>query len=303
MKSPLKSSMRRSTELIVRCAKQFAGLAIILFLAAISPEKANAHGDLEIRIEEVTRKIETATNKFASLYLERGELHREHQSWTEAEADYARAAKLDLKLEAVDFCHAKMLDDSGQLESARAMFDKVLNGSPNNGEAFIGRARVLVKLNQPKPAVADFRHALELLREPKPEHFLELAKVLTSENSTNDALRSLDAGIKKFGPEVTLQLYALELDLGRKNTDAALARLDTIIERAARKESWLARRGDILLAVNRPTEAQKSFESALAAIKLLPSVLQKAPPMQNLQSRIHAALGKIAAPSVSQNLK
>jgi predicted negative regulator of RcsB-dependent stress response len=100
-----------------------------------------------------------------------------------------------------------------------------------------------------------------------------------------------------------LQLYALELELGQKNNDAALARLDTIIERAARKESWLARRGDILLTSGRPAEAQKSFESSLAAIKLLPSVLQKAPPMQNLQSHIHAALGKIAAPSVTQNQK
>jgi tetratricopeptide (TPR) repeat protein len=278
----------------------FACLMGVVFLMAILPESVHAHGDLEIRIAEATGKIEAATNNPAQLYLDRGELHREHRSWTEAEADYARAAELDPELDGVDFYRAKMLDDSGQLESARAMFDKVLIRNPSNGEAFIGRARVLVKLNQRKPAVADFRLGLELLREPKAEYFLELAKVLVTEKNPGDALCSLDAGIKKLG-DVSLQVYALELELERQNHDAALARLGTIIERAERKENWLARRGDILLAAGRPAEAQKSFDSALAAIKLLPSVLQKAPPMQNLQSHIHTALGKTAAPSVTRN--
>jgi tetratricopeptide (TPR) repeat protein len=274
----------------------------VAILCIALPQTVRAHGELLIRIAETTEKIAAATNNPGELHLQRAELYREDQNWIEAEADYARAAEFDPKLN-VDFCRAKMLDDSGQLEASRAMFDKVLARSPKDGEALVGRARVLVKLNQLKPAIADFRQGLQLLSSPKPEYFLELAKVLTAEKDIDEALHILNSGIKNFGSVVPLQLYALELELGQKNNDAALARLDTIIERAARKESWLARRGDILLTSGRPAEAQKSFESSLAAIKLLPSVLQKAPPMQNLQSHIHAALGKIAAPSVTQNQK
>lgn len=282
--------------------KAWASAAILICCIA-SPQSVSAHGELLIRIGEATKKIEAATNHLATLYLQRGELYREDQNWAEAEADYSRAAQQDPKLEAGDFCRAKLLDDSGQLEASRDMFNKVIARSPKNGEAFIGRARVLVKLNEPQPATADFQEGLKLLTNPKSEYFLELAQILMTQNKTDEALHTLDSGIKKFGPIVPLQLYALELELARKNTDAALSRLDTIIERAERKENWLARRGDILLAAGRSAEARKSFNASLAAIKLLPMVLQKASPMQNLQSRVQMALDKTAAPSLSQNSK
>ena len=264
----------------------------IFFLTISLSQIVFAHGELLIRIDAMTKRI-AASNNLAPLYLERGELYREDQKWVEAEADYARAVQLDPKLTlAVNFNRAKMLEESGQLESSRAMFDKVLADSPKNGEAWIGRAQLEVKLNQPKMAEADFRSGLALLQEPKQEYFLQLARLLVSESKTNEALQTLDVAIKKYGPIVPLQLYAMELDLGQKKSESALARLDTIIERAARKETWLARRGDILLASSRPLEARKSFESSLAAIKLLPMILQKAPPMRNLESRIQAGLAR-----------
>jgi tetratricopeptide (TPR) repeat protein len=280
--------------------KRLAIAALFSFVIA-APQSVSAHGEVLIQIAAISKKIEAATNNAAQLYLDRAELHREHKDWDAAKLDYDRASKLDAKLDAVDFCRARMLDDSGQLEAARAMFNNVIRRSPKDGEAFIGRARVLVKLREMKPAVADFRQGLELLSHPKPEYFLELAQALAGEGNRDDALRSLDEGIKKFGPIVLLQAYALEVELERKNHEAALTRIDSIIKDAPRKESWLAQRGDILLAAGRPAEAQNSFGSALSAIKLLPSVLQKASPMQNLQSHIDEAMGKIATPSVSQN--
>lgn len=268
-------------------------LALATIFAIASPQTVSAHGELLIQIAAVTRKIETATNHVAQLYLQRGELHREHKDWDAAKSDYDRASQLDSKLTAIDFCRAKMLDDSGELEAARAMFDKVVVRNPKDGEAFIGRARVVVRLGQSKAAIADFQRGLELLTEPKPEYFMELAQTFVSEKKTADALRTLDQGIKKFGPIVTLQGYALDRELERENYDAALARIGTIIKDAPRKENWLARRGDILLAMGRPAEARQSFAESLGAIKILPSILQKAPPMQTLQARVNASLAGI----------
>ncbi len=279
--------------------------AAFVFTTAV-PQTAMAHGELLIRIAATTKKIEAATNNTAQLYLERGELHREHRDWAAAEADYARATQLDPKFAAVDFCRAKMLDDAGQLQAARAMFSKVISNSPANGEAFVGRARVLVKLEDRKSAVADFRRGLELLASPQVEYFHELAQTLVAESKTDEALRSLDEGMKKFGPVAFLQTYALELELAQKNTDAALARLDTIIEKAERKETWLARRGDILLAAGRTDEARKSFEAALAAVSTLPLRLQQLPHMVKLKARVNASLvGKSEAkpfPLISEHI-
>ena len=96
-------------------------LAACVF-AIIAPQVASAHGELLIQIAAATKQIESATNNAADLYLHRAELHREHQDWEAAKSDYDRAADLDPNLVAVDFCRAKMLDDSGQFAAARADF-------------------------------------------------------------------------------------------------------------------------------------------------------------------------------------
>lgn len=245
--------------------------------------------------------MELATSNPAALYLARGELHRQHQSWDEAESDYARAAQLDPNLAAVDFCRAQWLADLGKLEAARALFDKGLARCPSDGGAFLGRARVRAKLGERPSAIADFRRGLELAREPAPADFVELAQLWLAEGQPEEALRSLDAGLKRLGPVSALQVLALELECERKNHAAALARLESLLAQATRKENWLARQGDVLLAANRPAEARKSYEAALAAVRLLPSRLQQGPAMLNLQSRVNAALSGMTNATTTGN--
>jgi tetratricopeptide (TPR) repeat protein len=258
-----------------------------------SPQTAGAHGELLIRIATLTRQIQAATNNPAQLYLQRAEVHREHKDWDAAASDYDCAARLDHNLFAVDYCRAVMLADAGKFEAALTMFGKAIERSPAEGLAFIGRARVLAELGQRQAAIADFRKGISLLSEPDPNFFLELAQTQIAGTLTNEALQSLDDGIQKFGPVLLLQAYALDLELRRGNNESALARLDTILEHAPRKESWLARRGDILLAAGQPSEARTAYEDALKATETLPPPLQRGPPIQKLRSRINAALAKI----------
>jgi len=265
----------------------------MLILALLNPQATRAHGDVHLRILALSAQIKAATNNAARLYLERGELEREHGLWGAAAADYDRAAQLEPGLPSVDRCRAKLLADRGQLEAARAMFDQALQRDPADGESFVGRARVRLKLGRRQAAIADFWRGLELLREPAPEYVVELAQMLAAEGQVAEALRALDEGIKKLGPILPLQGYALDLELGRKDNEAALARLETILARAMRKESWFARRGDVLLEVGRTAEARKSYEAALAAVKRLPGRLQQGPAMVKLQAHVNAALAGI----------
>jgi len=276
-------------------------LAAVLIPALVRPPAARAHGEVHLLILELTRQIEAATNNPARLYLERGELQREHGMWETAGADYDRAAQLDPNLPGVDRCRARLLADLGQLEPARAMFDQALQRSPGDGEGFVGRARVLAKLGQRPAAIADYWRGLERLREPPPEYVVELAQSLAAEGQVGEALRALDDGIRKLGPIVPLQGYALDLELSRKNQEAALARLETILARALRKESWFARRGDILLAAGKVAEARQSYNAALAAIGRLPGRLQQSPSMVKLRTDVNAALAGLAnAPAAGQ---
>lgn len=284
-------------------AADWLRLAAVLLVALLWPQAAHSHGEVHLQILALTQQIETATNNRAQLYLERGELERGHGLWEAAGADYDRAAQLDPDLPGVDLCRARLLADRGQLEPARDMFSKALERNPGDGEASIGRARVLVKLDQRQAALADYWRGLERLREPQPEYVLELAQSLGSEGQVEEALRALDEGIRKLGPTLPLQSHALDLELGRKNRDAALARLETILARAMRKESWFARRGDILLDAGRAAEARKSYEAALAAVNRLPGRLQQSPGMVKLRAHVNAALAGITNTSAAGPLK
>ncbi|HOX57222.1 MAG TPA: tetratricopeptide repeat protein [Candidatus Paceibacterota bacterium] len=277
-------------------------VAGVLAVALAQPQAARAHGEIHLRILEYTQQIEAATNNPAALYLERGELKREHGLWEEAGADFDRAAQLDPGLPGVDRCRAKLLADRGQFEAARAVFDQAVQRSPDDGECFVGRARLMIKLGQRKAAIADYWRGLERLREPQPEYVVELAQALAAEGDVVEALRALDEGIRKHGPVLPLQGYALDLELGRKNHESALVRLETILARAMRKESWFARRGDILLEAGRMAEARKSYEAALVAVKRLPGRLQQSPSMVKLQAHVNTALAEMAnAPPAGQS--
>jgi tetratricopeptide (TPR) repeat protein len=268
---------------------------LALMCAAWPMQDARAHGELLIQIAAVTRQIEAAAGNPASLYLRRGDLHREHRDWDEALADYARAASHDPKLLAVDFSRAQLLADRGEPESARVLLDDVLKRDPSLGEAFITRARVLVQLGHRAEAIADFRRGLQHVKEPQPEYFVELAEALDAEGRAEEALRQLDAGIQKFGPTVPLQGHAVELELRRENPDGAVRRLDEMMEGALRKESWLARRGDILARAGRLAEARQSYEVSLAAINILPPRLQQGPAMVELRSNVNATLKALSS--------
>ena len=91
---------------------------VLLGFIALAPLIAFAHGDVHERIAAVNERIAQDTNN-ATLYIQRGELHREHQDWPAATADYDRAAQLDLKLSRVDFYRARLFADTVEIHAGQ----------------------------------------------------------------------------------------------------------------------------------------------------------------------------------------
>ena len=243
----------------------FTGVVVLVTLLS---SFARAHEGLHEQIVAVTAKIRRDP-KNASLYLQRGELHRLHRDWTRAAADYDRAARLEPSLTIVDLARGKMLFESNRLQPAKFVLDRFLRRQPDHVEGFITRARVLAKMGARVQAAQDFTQALTST--PDSELYLERAQVLAEdERHIEDALRGLDEGIRRLGPLVTLQLFAIDLESRRKNYDAALARLDLIAAQSERKEMWLVRRAEILRNAGRIDEARATFKAALLAIESLP---------------------------------
>jgi tetratricopeptide (TPR) repeat protein len=199
-----------------------------------------AHVDPEVQIAALTQQMRQEPRD-ARLYLKRAGLQRSLGRWDLALADLDRCEALAPRLAAVDLVRGRTLLEARRPREARAALDRFLGRQPGHAEALILRARALVELGHRESAVADYEQALARHPAPRPEHYLERARL----QAPAAALRGLDRGIARLGPVVTLELAAIELDLQLRNYDSALARLDRIAAQAARKDPWLARRAEI----------------------------------------------------------
>ena len=272
------------------------GLRFVVALFIATPLVVSAHGDLHLQIQEVTRQIEKEPRN-AELYLKRGELHRAHQEWDAAQADYDYAWGLNPKLAVLDLARGRMFLEANWPISAKVALDRFLAVYTNHVEGLTARARTFIKLDQRLAAARDYTAAIDHSTEPRPELYLERAQALTTEGGAHldAAIKGLDEGIKKLGPLVTLQLYAIDVEIKQKRFDAALDRLERVAAQSPRKETWLARRGEILQQAGRNSEAREAFQSALAAMNKLPPARRHVPAMVELEKRLQQALDALSS--------
>jgi tetratricopeptide (TPR) repeat protein len=260
---------------------------IICALLVFGVHPSFPQADEREEIVTLTEQLRKEPNNPA-LYLRRGDLHRTIQNWDAAHADYDQARTLDAKIEEMDFLKGRVFLEANWPLSAKTSLDRFLAKHSNHLEARIARARGLSKLGHHRAAAQDYTRALELTAQPQPELYIERAQTLAAggPNYVNEALQGIDDGIKKLGPVVTLQLAALEIEVGQKRYDAALARVEGLIASAQRKETWLARKGEILRDAGRPAEARVAFQAALKAIDTLPPARRNVPATTELEKRI-----------------
>jgi predicted Zn-dependent protease len=250
------------------------------------------HGDLHERIEAVTALIAQSPQQGA-LYLERAGLHAAHEEYEAAAADYERAESLNADPLLVWLGRGKVHLATGRAKEARDTLDQLLAREPRHVEALVTRARARAALRDAGGAAADFTAAIAASARPEPEYFLERAAALASSVPPDweAAIQGLDEGLAKLGPGIaTLQLAAIDLETKAGRLDAAIARLDRARAGAARQETWLVRRGDLLAMANRPTEAAAAYQAALAAIANLPPRARNTRAITELESRARQAL-------------
>lgn len=280
--------MTPSKALVFRRWRSVAAGILCSVTACGLPSTAIAHGDLDEQIAAVSRRLEQAPS--AKLYLLRAELHHEHDDFAAALADYDRAEQVDPKLDAISFGRARTLFRSGRLQLARETLDSYLKKMPDHAEGFLLRARVLVGLKDFNAALQNFDRNLALTPQPLPECFLERSQALLAKGDRAGAVNSLDEGLGRLGNLVTLQSAAIAIELELNHHDAALARVDRVMSSLQRKESWLARRGEILEAAGRREEALRAYRAALAALEQLPAQHRNVKPMRDLEARLREHL-------------
>lgn len=276
------------SHILTRANQAFAiALPLVACIFASLPERADAHAELIIQLDAVSAEILKDPNN-PELYVRRGQLRREHLEFDLAGADFDKAEALSPTLPNLNLLRGKLYLDWGWPLTARACLDLYLAKNPSSVDALILRARVLQRLALNRSAINDYDLALDLSAEPSPDLFIERSQLLMNLGNEHwtEALRGLDEGIKRLGPLVTLQLFAIDAEVKQRQYDGALARVNQIAERSPRKETWYARRAEILVQAGRRDEARKAYEAALAALNSLPPARRNVPAMAELARRI-----------------
>jgi tetratricopeptide (TPR) repeat protein len=266
-----------------------ASLLWSIVFVLITSTNVSAHDGLHEQIIAVTKEIAKEPNN-ANLYLKRAELYRLHEEWKNSEKDFDRAEKLNSNLAVVDLGRGKLWLDSKRFSSAKLALEKFLSKEPQSFEGVITIARVSAKLKQPENAVKYFTQAILLSPKDSAEIYLERSQTLAEAGKIDEAMRGLDEGIERFGGLVVLQNYAIDLEVKRKRYDAALARLDRLAETMPRKESFLLKRGEILLKAGKKCEARKAFAESLNTIEALSDFRKNVHAIQTMKTHLQNLL-------------
>ena len=190
---------------------------------------ALAHPDLETQIEALDQAI-IATPGDASLYLQRGDLHRRHGDFETAQADFDQARLLDPKLSEIDLREGQALVDAGQLAAGEALLDRYLARFPDRATALVARARARSGQGQHREAATDYAAAIDNSQRPAPVLFSSLAleRLASEPPDTDSAGEVLDAALQRFPAEVSLLGLAVDLALA----EGQIPRAGTLLNRA-----------------------------------------------------------------------
>jgi tetratricopeptide (TPR) repeat protein len=263
-----------------------------LAAALLVTTSAAAHPPASEDIERVTRQL--AVHPDAALLLERAELHRVCGEWAAAAADAQEALVLAPSLFAARLSLARTALGAGDAAGAVEEVRRYLDASPD-AKGHRVHAAALAALGRRDEAVSAWLQAIDAADPPDPGDYLEAARLLAGSGPADAAkpeaaLAVLDRGMEALGPLLALESAAVETLRGAGRHDEALARVDGIIARLERAETWIAERGRILLEAGRRPEAQAAFTEALAAVERLPVHYRGTPAVRRLEAELEERL-------------
>lgn len=288
------------------CRRARAGTTLRLALLAMLltlPQLMHAHGDLDVQIDEVSAEIDARPTD-AQLYLKRAELYRNVEHFLFASDDLEQAEKLDPALPLVHLARARNFLEWGKPTEGLPEVERYLEAKPEGQLATLAhevRGHLLAAVNRPQEAADEFSLAISSAASPTPDLYMYrvAAYEAAGEQNLPSALASLEEGVARLGPIVSLMQPALELEIRLHRYDAALARIDRLSATLPRAEAWLARRGEVHLLAGDRDQARASFEQALERLAALSPRQRDTQATQQLEQQIRRELREISDPAVT----
>ncbi len=267
-------------------------LAAALLLCLLGAQKQpQAHPAISAQIDELDHAIQAAPDQ-AELLLRRAELFRQYRQWPAALRDLDAAERLSPEAALttrLNYQRARLFQQMKQTDQALELIERYLATNPSDPDAHRLLAHILRDLGQTEKAIAAARDALRLNARPSPDDYIELASIENASGDSQSAVATLDLGISRLGPIVSLQLAAIAIDEQAGEFTAALQRLDALGHAGMQEESRLVRRARVLSAAGRHEEARKDCRQAQALL-MRDAQRRTLPANRNLLTEIAAIL-------------
>ena len=252
-----------------------------MLIAAI----ARGHGDRHEHLTRLDAKIEANPDSVADL-LERAAAHRRLGHFDASFADLDRVAVLSPDNHQVHFLRGLTYLGGGEFDEAEAALRRYLTSVPESASGHLALAETMTAQGRHLAAAREYTLAIAAQPTPIPDHYLARARAYRAAGEPHHAVEALDEGMAVMGPLITLQRLAIEIEHAHGNHAGAIARIDRVLAKVPRKETWLVNKGRILASAGQQAEALDTFRLARAALESLPARIRSSPAMVALRQTI-----------------
>ena len=265
--------------------------------ATVVVGSAWGHGDRHEYLAQLDAKIE-ANPKSVPLLLDRAAAHRRLGHFQASLDDLDRVLAVSPDHHQAYYLRGLTHLRGGDLTQAEAALRRYLKSVPHSPTGHTALAETLAEQGRYLAAAGEYTLAIAAQPTPVPDHYLARSNAYRAAGQPylDLAVEGLDEGMSSIGPLITLQRLAIEIELDRENHAGAIARIDEVLAKAPRKETWLVRKGRILASIGRQTDAVDAFRLARAAMNSLPPRVRSSPAMAALRETISENLDKDTSP-------
>lgn len=181
----------------------------------------SAHRQIEIRIAEASHLI-TQSPKNSNLYLQRGELYREHNQFILAEGDYQKAYELGVDKYTMLFYKALLWRERNNLTRAIKLFQQVVENSTKNTiklMAYVNLAEILQAEKKWLIAAKYYQKAIDSGKKHSSILYLATAQAYkkAGKGYFDNAIEVLKLAISYNKGVISLYNLAIEIETQRNN--------------------------------------------------------------------------------------
>jgi len=253
----------------------------------LSP-RAQAHGDLDIRINQTTEQI-LKDPQNAELYGQRAKLYYQHEEYSNSLYDLNFWRKYGGKSQDIDIYYARNYKAIGQLDLAAKAIDRILLKDKNHVILQRLKGQIHYEKKQYRDAAIAFEKVITHATKRIPENYLEAAYAYY-EYDYDKATNSIKRGVNDIGNLFTFRQLLRDKALENGFFKDAIEEQSAIVDMSNRKETALFERAVIFQKAGLNKEAKKDLNAALVAISKLPESRMNSKSMVELRSMIRKAL-------------